>query len=213
MTCASRQRRRSGAPSRTQASTAASTAYAPYLRSPGARTHGYLHAASSDGAGEVQPAARDLELEPGEDAQRLRVALEAAAGARELVEGAFAVVPERGVADVVGEPRGVDDVGVAAQVLGHPPPDLGHLEGVREPGARHAADLGAFARPDDLRLAREPPQRRGVQHAGAVAGERAAALPPPGMLGGFGHAARPVVIGVSHPRPEVSVSTDAWVRR
>src|SRR6185503_309869 len=147
-----------------------------------------------------------------QDAQRLRVALEAAAGTGELVERAFAVVPERRVADVVREPGGVDDVGVAPEVLGDPPPDLGHLQRVREPGARRAADLRALTRPDDLRLAREPPQRRGVQHAGAVAGERAAALDAPGVLRGLGDAARAVVLAVEgHPRPEVSVSTEACV--
>ena len=66
----------------------------------------------------LRPVAADLRLEPGEDPQRLRVALEPAAGGAELVQRALAVVPERRVADVVRQPGGVDDVGVGAQLLG-----------------------------------------------------------------------------------------------
>ena len=82
---------------------------------------GVLAGGVERGPRQVQPAARDLQLQPGEDAQRLGVALEAAARRAELVERALAVVPERRVADVVGEPGRVDDVGVAAQVLARCP--------------------------------------------------------------------------------------------
>ena len=89
----------------------------PPLAHPGVLARGVQR-----GTGEVQPTARDLELQPRQDAQRLRVALEAAAGTGELVEGAFAVVPERRVADVVREPGGVDDVGVAPRSSAMPRP-------------------------------------------------------------------------------------------
>ena len=83
MTCASRQRRPSGAPRRNQRKTSRSSSYTPYLRGVSARVHGYLHAASSDRPGQVEPDAAPvrrerLGLQPGEDPQALRVALEAA---------------------------------------------------------------------------------------------------------------------------------------
>ena len=170
-------------------------------------------------AGEVQPAAVDLGLQPGEDPQRLRVAFEPAAGRTELVEGPLAVVPERRVPDVMGEPGGVDDVRIAPQLLGHPTADLRHLQRVGEPRAGHAGDLGSLAGPDDLGLTRQPAQRSGVQDAGAVAGERAAAVRARAL-----RAARAASAGAgrwrsrrvgSHgqPSPLVSVSTEAWVSR
>ncbi len=119
------------------------------------------------------------------------------------------------MADVVREAGGVDDVGVAAQVLGDPAADLRDLQRVREPGARRAADLGALPRPDDLGLAGEAAQRRGVQHPGAVAGERAAAIRTGRALRGLRQRAGAIVLGVEvvvgHPTPLVSVSTEAWV--
>jgi hypothetical protein len=188
------------------------------------------------GAGEVQPArglaVADLGLEPGQDPQGLGVALEPAAGRAELVEGPFAVVAEGRMADVVGEPGGVHDVRVAAQLLGDPAADLRDLQRVRQPGARDAADLGALPRPDDLGLPREPAQRGGVQDSGAVPGERAAALAADAFaqaraLRRFGEeaGAGALVVGVRsgvrtapfdgerHPSPVFSVSTDAWVSR
>ena len=56
-----------------------------------------------------------LGLEARQQSQRLRVALEAPDVGGPLVEGAFTVVTERRVAEVVGEAGGVDDVGAAAQ--------------------------------------------------------------------------------------------------
>ena len=169
------------------------------------------------GAGEVEARAVDLGFEPHEDPQRLGVALEPATAGTELVERPLAVVPERRMADVVGEAGGVDDVRVGAQLLGDRPADLGDLQRVGQPGARDTADFGALPRPDDLRLAGEPAQGGGVQHAGAVAGERAAP-PVPGGLGRLGFPAGRVVCGVavqvaapSQPSPDVSVSTCALV--
>ncbi len=168
-------------------------------------------------AGEVEARAVDLRFEPHEDPQGLRVALEPAAGGAELVERPLAVVPERRVADVVGEAGGVDDVGVRTQLLGDRAPDLGDLERVGQPRPRDTADLGALPRPDDLRLAREPAQRGGVQYPGAVPGEGAA----PAVAGGLRRLVFPtgcVVFAVvgrgvagAQPRPVVSVSTGALV--
>jgi hypothetical protein len=168
------------------------------------------------GAGEVEATPADLGFEPGEDAQRLGIALEPALDAvrgPELVECALAVVPERRVADVVGEPGGVDDVRVAAEVLGDAAADLGHLERVRQPGSRRAADLRALPGAHHLRLAREAAQRGGVQHPRAVAGERAAPFRASGGLRRLRDLTLAVVVGVRHPSPVVSVSTEEWVSR
>ena len=87
------------------------------------------------------------------------------------VERGLAVVPERRVPDVVGQPGGVDDVGVAAERGGDLAADLGDLERVGQPGAREVV----LARHDDLGLVGQPAERVGVQHPGAVAGEVVAA--------------------------------------
>ena len=124
------------------------------------------------GPGEVEPGGaavgvEALGLQAGEDAQGLGVALEPADARGEGVEGGLAVVPERRVAEVVGEAGGVDDVGAAAERRAELATDLGDLEGVGQP----VADEVVAARLDDLRLGAEPPQRRGVHEAGPVAGE------------------------------------------
>ena len=56
MTCASRQRRPSGAPARSQSKTGRSSAYTPYLGSPGRRGHGYFAVASSTARVRLSPA-------------------------------------------------------------------------------------------------------------------------------------------------------------
>ena len=111
-----------------------------------------------------------LGLEPGQQPQRLGVALEAAAGLAELGQHPLAVVAERRVAEVVGQRRGLGDVGVAAQRPGQVAGDLGDLEAVGEP----VADEVVALRPDHLGLGREPARRRRVHDAGAVALERRA---------------------------------------
>ena len=126
------------------------------------------------------------------------------------VQGPLAVVAERGVADVVGEARGVDDVGVGPEVLGHAPPDLGDLERVRQPGARHAGDLGVLVGTDDLRLAGEAAQRRRVQHPSPVAGEGRA--PVAARLGRLVEQARGAVREGAHPSPGSEKSDEPWVR-
>ena len=45
---------------------------------------------------------KDFGFQPGQDAEVLRIALEAAEGLGDLVERAFSVVPIRRMADVVG---------------------------------------------------------------------------------------------------------------
>ena len=111
-----------------------------------------------------------LGLEPGQDPQRLGVALEPAAVGGQGVQRDLAVVPERRVPQVVGQRRGLGEVGVAAervrQVAGH----LGHLEAVGQPVAHEVVGLRA----EHLRLGGEPAQRRGVHHPRPVTLERRA---------------------------------------
>ena len=115
---------------------------------------------------------KDFGLEAGQDSEILRVALEAAVAGRELVERTFAVVPVGRVADVVGQAGQLDQVEVAAQPDRHPPPDLGHLQRVSQPGTRCVTLTGT----DDLRLVGQPAQRGAVQHPRAVPGEVGAVL-------------------------------------
>ena len=62
-----------------------------------------------------------MQVDGGDDAEALRVALEAVGEAEALaghpVEHLLAEVPERRMAEVVGQRRGLDDVGVAAAQL------------------------------------------------------------------------------------------------
>jgi uncharacterized membrane protein YgcG len=111
-------------------------------------------------------------LEAGQDAEILRVALEAAMRSGDLVERPLTVVSIGWVADVVGQAGQLDQIEVAPQTDRHPAPDLGHLQRVRQSGPRSVTLTG----PDDLRLVRQPPQRRTVQHPGPIPGELAAVL-------------------------------------
>ena len=142
------------------------------MRLRGPRRHGYLVTASSAARVRFKPGAaflrvKDFGLQPGQDAEVLRVALEAAVLGGHFVERPLAVVTVGRMADVVGQPGQVDEVGIAAQPDRHAAADLGDLQRVGQPGARGLA----LARPDHLRLVGEPAQRGAVQHAGPVAGE------------------------------------------
>ena len=119
--------------------------------------------------GQVEPDAapgrgEPLGLQPGEDPQALRVALEPAGGLRHLVQRRLTGVAERRVAEVVGQARRLDQVGVRAERLAELAADLGALQRVGEPGPREVA----LARHHDLGLRGQPAQRRRVQHPRAV---------------------------------------------
>ena len=126
-------------------------------------------------AGEVEPRGLprrrdDLGLEPHEQAQGLGITLEAPDPAGQLRERRLTVVPERRVAEVVGQARGVHDVRIAPECLAQLAPDLGDLERMGEPVAHEVVRLGR----DHLGLGREPSQRGTVQHARPVPLEVAA---------------------------------------
>ena len=153
-----------------------------------------------------------LGLEPGEDPQRLRVALEPAARGAELVQRALAVVPERRVPDVVGQPGGVDDVGVGAQLLGDAAADLRDLQRVRQPGPRDAADLGALPRADTCVF---PASRRSAAECSTRARSRANGLrrPFPNAFGRSGEQAFPVVRAVARGAPTSAQAGGLGVHR
>ena len=178
MTWASNDRRPAGAPARIQSNTGRSSAYTPNFRLSGVRGHGYLVAASRAARVRLRPdralvtealrIAERLGLEPGQDPQRLGVALEAADVRAQGVEGVLAVVAERWVAEVVGEAGGLHEVGVAAQGGSQLPPDLGDLQGVGHPGPGEVALAGDH----HLGLGGQPSPGSAVQDAGPVARER-----------------------------------------
>ena len=104
-------------------------------------------------------------FQPREDPQRLSVALEAPDLRRHLIERRLAVMAERRVAQVMGQARSVDDVGVAAQSSAQLAADLGDLERVGQP----VADEVVAARSHHLGLGRQPAPTRRVQHARPIA--------------------------------------------
>ena len=106
-----------------------------------------------------------LGLQPGQQPQRLRVALEAAARPGQLVQRVLAVVAERRVAEVVGQRGGLGDVGLRPERPGQVAGDLGDLEAVGEP----VADEVVHLRPVHLGLGGQPPRRGRVDDAGPVA--------------------------------------------
>jgi hypothetical protein len=133
---------------------------------------GVLGAGVERGPGQVEPdrmsgRVEGLGLEPGEQAQGLGVALEAAEVLAELGQDPLAVVPERRMAEVVGERRGLGDVGVAAKCAGQVAGHLGDFEAVGEPVADEIVGLRA----DHLGLGGETPGRRGVHDPSPVAFE------------------------------------------
>ena len=109
------------------------------------------------------------------------------AGPRRVGDGRerrLAGVTERWVTEVVRQAGGLDQIGVAAERLADSATDLRALQGVGEPGAREVA----LPRHDDLGLAGEPAQRRGVQHTRPVPVEGRAT----GALGRLGD---PALVG------------------
>ncbi|BDZ43244.1 hypothetical protein GCM10025865_25430 [Paraoerskovia sediminicola] len=175
-----------------------------------------LDARVERGPGQVQaggPAVgrEHLGLEPRQEPQRLRVALEPADVAGDVRERPLAVVAERRVAEVVRQAGGVDDVGVAAEGLAELSTDLRDLEAVRQARADEVVAAGA----EDLGLGAEPAQGGRVDDAGAVALEGRADLAlgrfrrPPLDVGGavaglrlvpgWGHARSGTVWHVTHP--------------
>ena len=109
-------------------------------------------------------------LEAGDDGERLGIVVEPARGAEAGIERALAGMTERRMTEVVGQRAGLGEVLVEAQRTRQRAGDLGHLEGVGEPGAV----MIALVVDEHLGLVGEPAERRGMDDPVAVAAEIAA---------------------------------------
>ena len=104
-------------------------------------------------------------FEEFDDAEALAVVFESAVVGHELVEGLFAFVAERGVAEVVGEGDGFGEVFIEVESLGEVSGDGGDFDGVGE--ARAEAATGAVE--EDLGFVAELAEGAGVDDSVAVA--------------------------------------------
>ena len=130
------------------------------------------------GAGQVEAVRaaigpEHLGLQPGEQAERLGVALEPADVVRPGGQRALPVVTEGRVPEVMGEAGAVDDIRIEPQVDRELAADLRDLERMGEPVA---GEVEARGRAEHLRLDGEAAQGAGMQHAPAIAGEVAATV-------------------------------------
>ena len=109
-------------------------------------------------------------LERGDDAQRLRVVIEAAAGSQAVVERALAGMAERRMAEVMGERERFGEVFVEPERAGERAGDLGDFERMGEAGA----EMIALVEDKDLGLVREPAECGAMDDSVTVAAERVA---------------------------------------
>jgi hypothetical protein len=110
-------------------------------------------------------------LERRNDAQRLRIVIEAAVRGETAVERALAGVAERRMAEVVGERQRLGEVLVERERAGECAGDLRHFQRVREAGAV----MVAFVEDEHLGLVLEAAEGGGVDDAVAVAAKGIAA--------------------------------------
>ena len=69
-------------------------------------------------------------FQPGDDAKRLGVVIEAAKGGHELVELTLAGMAKRRVAKIVGQGQGFGEILIEAKGTGNGPCNLGNLNGM-----------------------------------------------------------------------------------
>ena len=116
--------------------------------------------------GEIEALERRVAgLETGDDAQRLRIVIEAAMGRHRRVELGLAGMAEGRMAEIVGERQRLREILVEAEHAGDRARDLRHLEAVGEP----RAVMIAFVIDEDLGLVFEATKGRRVEDAIAVA--------------------------------------------
>ena len=128
--------------------------------------------------GEIEPVEIGVApLQRGDDMQRMGVVVEAAEQAEALVERALAGMAERRMAEVVAERGGLGEILVEAERAGDRARHLGHFQGVGQAGA----EMVALVEDEHLGLVGEPPERRRMDDAVAVAAEIA-----PRRARGFG---------------------------
>ena len=118
--------------------------------------------------GEVEPVEGGVAaLERGDDAQRLRIVVEAAGIGEAAVERALAGMAERRMAEVVGERQRLAQILVEPERAGERAGDLRDFERVGEPGA----EMVALVEDEHLRLVGQPAEGGGMDDAVAVAAE------------------------------------------
>ena len=121
--------------------------------------------------GQVQPVELGIApLQPGHDAQRLGVVVEAAERRHAVVERVLAGMAEGRVAEVVRQRQRLGQVLVEPQRAGQRAGDLRHLDRVGQP----RAVVVALVVDEDLRLVLQAAEGGGMDDAVAVALERAA---------------------------------------
>ena len=121
--------------------------------------------------GEIEPVEGGIAaLQLGDDAQRLRVVIEAAEAAERLVERALAGMAERRMAEIVRQRQRLGEVLVAAERARQRAGDLRDFERMGEP----RAVVVALVIDEHLRLVRQPAERAGMDDPVAIAPERVA---------------------------------------
>ena len=113
---------------------------------------------------------RVLAFQRRDDAQALRVVIEAAVGVHGAVQRPLPRVPERRMTEIVGKRDGFGEILIEAQLARHGAGDLRHLQRVGQ--AR--AIVVALVEDEHLRLVGEPPEGGRMQHPVAIALEGAA---------------------------------------
>ena len=182
MTWASRHGWPGGAPSLIQPNTSASSAYTPNLTSPAGRARGtsaWRRGWPGSGSARRRAPSPPAGSAAGGSARCPRTRR----SPRRTRPGPTRRCDRTGVPEVVGQARGVDQVGIAPEHGPELAPDLRAFQGVGQPGPREIARADL----DHLRLGRQPAQRRAVQHPGAVPLERAA----PGVASPLGRLSYP----------------------
>ena len=109
-------------------------------------------------------------FERGDDAQRLRVVIEAAMGLQTGIQRALAGMAERGMTEIMRQGQRLRQVLVQPKLACQRPCDLGNLEGMAEAGAV----MVALVKHENLGLVLEPPEGGRINHPVAIPPERAA---------------------------------------
>jgi len=109
-------------------------------------------------------------LEPRYHRERLRIVIETAMVGEAMVERTFAGVTERRMTEIVCESASLGQVFVKSERTGERARDLGHLQGVGQPGAV----MIALVVDEDLRLVGETPESRRVDDPVAIPAKSAA---------------------------------------
>ena len=125
-------------------------------------------------------------LQRGDDAQRLRIVVEAAMVLQAGIQRPLAGMAERRMAEIMGQRQRLGEVLVEPKLARQRAGDLRDFERMRQPGAV----VVALVEHEDLGLVLQPAERGGMDHPVAIPAERAAGparrlrkQPPPALVG------------------------------